>query len=383
MRLAVIASHLVQYYAPLYRELARRMDLTVFYAHRATPADQSKAGFGVAFDWDVDLTSGYEHCFLKNVSRQPGTNHFTGCDCPEIRARLREGKFDAVLLQGWYLKIFVQALFAAKRQGLPILVRGDSQLETPRPGLKKVVKAIAYPPALRLFDAALYVGARSKAYWEHYGYPVSRLFHSPHCVDNDWFAARATPEARAQLRDRIGITPEARVVLFAGKLVPFKRPLDLLEAVGNLKREERSVTVLVAGAGPLEQEMINRSQERGIELRMLGFCNQTAMPAAYAAADVLVLPSDGRETWGMVANEAIACGTPVVLSSEVGSAGDLGVEPSVVRTYPMGDTNALAAAVCAVLANSTEKAAFRRLREKFSVEAAVAGISAAVGAASA
>ena len=72
MRLAIVASHPIQYHAPLFRELAKRVDLTVFFAHRATPADQAKAGFGVDFDWDIDLLSGYEHVFLHNVARNPG-----------------------------------------------------------------------------------------------------------------------------------------------------------------------------------------------------------------------------------------------------------------------------------------------------------------------
>src|ERR1700730_16404303 len=165
MRLAVIASHPIQYYAPLFRVLAHRIDLTVFFAHRASPSDQAKAGFGVAFDWDIDLLSGYAHHFLTNVSKQPGVNHFAGCDTPEIGARLREGHFDALLVQGWNLKTFIQAVFAAKCQGMPVLARGDSHLGTSRSALKRAAKATAYPALLRLFDAALYVGQRSRDYW--------------------------------------------------------------------------------------------------------------------------------------------------------------------------------------------------------------------------
>ncbi|HEX5959497.1 MAG TPA: hypothetical protein VFY92_12685, partial [Hyphomicrobiaceae bacterium] len=64
MRLAVLASHPVQYYGPLFRALARTLDLHVYFAHRASPGEQARAGFGTAFDWDVDLTSGYAHSFL-------------------------------------------------------------------------------------------------------------------------------------------------------------------------------------------------------------------------------------------------------------------------------------------------------------------------------
>src|SRR5215471_434914 len=98
MRLAVVTSHPVQYQAPLFRELTRRLDLTVFFAHRATPQDQAEAGFGVGFNWDIDLITGYRHVFLHSVAKRPGLDHFAGCDTPQIGKELAAGRFDAVLL---------------------------------------------------------------------------------------------------------------------------------------------------------------------------------------------------------------------------------------------------------------------------------------------
>src|SRR5215510_15149079 len=118
IRLAVLTSHPVQYYAPLFRELAKAVDLHVYFAHRATPAEQAQAGFGTPFEWDVDLTSGYAHSFLENIARQPGTDRFAGCDTPEIGRHLRQGRFQALLVMGWHLKSYLQAALAAKRLGI-------------------------------------------------------------------------------------------------------------------------------------------------------------------------------------------------------------------------------------------------------------------------
>src|SRR5258708_3796049 len=120
MRLAFVTSHPIQYYAPLFRALAKQIDLVVYFAHRATTSDQSKAGFGVQFDWDVNLLSGYTYEFLNNVASRPALDRFSGCNTPEIGERLRRGRFDAVLVQGWYLKSFLQAMLAAKLQGVPL-----------------------------------------------------------------------------------------------------------------------------------------------------------------------------------------------------------------------------------------------------------------------
>ena len=374
MRLAIVASHPIQYHAPLFRALARRLDVTVFFAHRATPSDQANAGFGIGFDWDIDLLCGYSHCFLGNVSRRPSLDHFLGCDTPEIGDCFRKGQFDIVLVQGWHLKSFLQAAFAAKLQGLPVLVRGDSHLDTPRSALKRTAKSAVYPAFLRLFNAALYVGNRSRAYWMHYGYPASRLFFSPHCVDADWFAARATAQARAELRARLGIGSEAKVAMFAGKLVPFKRPMDVIAAVARLKTEGRDVSLIVAGAGSLEGEMSAAARTAGVPLHMLGFCNQTVMPQAYAAADVLVVPSDGRETWGLVANEALACGRPVVLSDAVGSAPDLAGDGLAGRIFPVSNVGALAHAIGDLLDSPASSEAIAAKSAAYSLERAAEGI---------
>ena len=374
MRLAIVASHPIQYHAPLFRELARQIDLTVFFAHRATAVDQANAGFGVGFDWDIDLLSAYEHVFLRNVARRPGLEHFAGCDTPDLGRRLAEGRFDAVLVMGWHLKSFVQALLAAKRLGMPVMVRGDSHLQTPRGVMKKVVKAVTYPGFLRFFDAALYVGERSRTYWRHYGYPSARMFFSPHCIDAEWFARRATLEARGALRTRLEIVPDRRVALFAGKLVPFKRPLDLITAVSQPKSQALDIDLLVAGSGPLQSELIAASETAGVSCHMLGFCNQSEMPAIYAASDVLVLPSSGRETWGLVANEALACGRPIVVSDAVGCAPDLAADGSVGRVYPMGDVAALARALHDVLLHPPICEAISVRSARYSIAVAVEGI---------
>lgn len=378
MRLAVVTSHPIQYYAPLFRVLAGQVDLHVFFAHRSTPEQQAAAGFGTAFDWDVDLTSGYAHSFLKNVAADPGPHHFAGCDTPEIAERLKTGGFDAVLLLGWHLKSLRQALWAAKRHGLPVLVRGDSQLETPRSRLKRAVKAVSYPLFLRQFDAALYVGARSRAYYTHYAYPDRRLFFSPHCVDNAWFAERATPKARADLRTRIGVGEQTPLVLFAGKLLPFKRPLDVVAAVARLRADGSAAEVVVAGAGELEAPMRAAAESASVPLHLLGFQNQTAMPAAYAAADVLALPSTGRETWGLVCNEALACGAPIVVSDAVGCAEDLAADGAAGRTHRLGDIEDMARALGEVLAAPPTPAAIADRSARYSLEAAAEGVIAAM-----
>src|SRR5262249_20446165 len=153
------------------------------------------------------------------------------------------------------LKTYLQGGLAAKRLGLPLMVRGDSQLETPRSPLKRALKAWTYPRFLKLFDAALYVGQRSRSYYAHYGFPPDRLFFSPHCVDTAWFGTRATETERRRLRGLCHIAPETSALLFAGKLVPFKRPVDLVLAAAKCRGQEVKAEVMIAGSGALEPDL--------------------------------------------------------------------------------------------------------------------------------
>src|ERR1700741_2256306 len=120
LRIGFLISHPIQYYTPIFRALAGLCDLTVFFAHRQTAEQQASAGFGVAFEWDIDLLSGYRSKFLDNVSRHPSTEHFPGCDTPGIAREIAEGRFDAFVVPGWALRASLQAARACRLAGVPI-----------------------------------------------------------------------------------------------------------------------------------------------------------------------------------------------------------------------------------------------------------------------
>ena len=390
MRLGILTSHPIQYQAPWFRALAKVVDLEVFFAHRQSAAEQGKAGFGVAFEWDVDLLSGYRHRFLKNVSSKPGVGHFFGCDTPEIAEIIRgrgpqdygprtadqgttsvqksvvssQGSvvsgpvFDAFVVTGWHLKSYWQAVRACRRTGVPVLVRGDSQLLTPRSLLKRWAKELVHRVLLRQFDGFLTVGQRNREYLAHYGVLAEKIFFTPHFVDNEWFRGKAeiARKQKAEIRKEWGANDEDNgttgpqdyrqtlVVLFVGKFITKKRPLDLLRALRTLNSQPSTFNFLAVFVGSGELEGTLRAEAEALKVRthFAGFKNQSELPRYYAAADVLVLPSDGGETWGLVVNEAMACGLPAVVSDAVGCAPDLIEEGRTGFAFPVGDCEQLA-----------------------------------------
>jgi glycosyltransferase involved in cell wall biosynthesis len=347
LRIGFLVSHPIQYYAPIFRALGERCDLTVYFAHRQTAEQQASAGFGVAFDWDVDLLSGYRSHFLTNVSRSPSTDRFWGCDTPGIRQEIAGGRFDAFVVPGWALWSYWQAVRACRRLGVPVLVRGDSQLRGRRNVLLRGAKELAFSHLLRCFDGYLYVGQRNREYLLHYGAPASRLTFSPHCVDNDAFQAGANAA-----RQRVAGAPRTgkKQIVFVGKLIPRKRPLDLLQAAVLLKSQGLSVEVAFVGSGELAGSLEQFARTAGLAVRFHGFVNQSELPAVYASADAIALPSDASETWGLVINEAMACGVPAVVSDAVGCGPDLVETGRTGAVFPVGDIAGLAKALVSVFA---------------------------------
>lgn len=376
LRLGILVSHPIQYHAPWFRHLATRLAIEVLYAHRQDEMGQSQAGFGVEFDWDVPLLEGYPSRFLTNVSRDPGVASFRGCDTPELYQLIRRERFDAFLVFGWNRRSALQAIRACWRNRIPVLMRGDSQLRTPRSRVKSTLKYVPYRWFLPRLDAHLYVGSRNRAYLRHYGVPKSRLFFAPHFVDNAHFAEGAREEKGRTdgIRHQLGIPPNAFVFLFAGKLIPKKRPQDFLRGclrVFEAQPEGSNVHAVVVGDGPCRNSLEALGREWSARVHFAGFRNQRELPAFYRASDGLVLPSDGKETWGLVVNEAMACGLPAVVSEAVGCAPDLIDEGLTGYTFPVGEVEGLASRMLAL----KRELEFSQGRVRAAVASKVAGFS--------
>jgi glycosyltransferase involved in cell wall biosynthesis len=350
VRLTVVLTHPIQYYAPWFRHLELRapeIALTVVHATEPTP-EQQGVGFDRAFAWDVPLTEGYQSTTVRQA--KPGDRvdslSFTGLDVPEIGRAIANTRPDVVLITGWYSVTLVRALFACRRLGVPTLYRGDSHLLSGPPGWKRPLWKAKTGILLRQFDGFLSPGQRVNEYLRWYGIPEHRIFRVPHAVDNSMFAESAAryqdPDARTAARRDWGIAPDAFVPMFVGKLVRSKRPLNIVRAAARLGP---GVTLLVVGSGPLGAEMESAARDLGLDMRQVGFLNQTEIGKAYAVADCLTLPSDFPETWGLVVNEALATGLPCVLSDAVGCGPDLLHEGETGYIYPLGDVPALAAAL--------------------------------------
>lgn len=383
-RLAIVVSHPIQYYAPWFRHLAAAgLTVRIFYLWDFGVTRQRDPGFGTTFAWDVDLLSGYAHEFVPNVSTRPGTEHFSGLNNPALTARLKAWDPGAILIFGYKFRTHVSLIAWAGRQRIPLLFRGDSHL-LGRPDLG-FIKQWALQLLYSRFAAFLYVGRANRAYFESFGVPARKLFFAPHCVNAAHFQPDDNARAAAgALRDELGLADRC-VVLFAGKLVPAKQPLPLMEAY--LKVADRSHALVYVGDGPEKAALQQLAASRPDAcIRFLPFANQSAMPARYLLADVFALPSVGLyETWGLAVNEAMHMGVPCLVTDRVGCQQDLVTDGVTGWVAPAGDQPALERKLAEALgAVATDRERWRTAAmtrvSGYTYEAATAGLREALAA---
>ena len=343
-RVLAIASHPVQYSAPLFRLMAQhpQLDFHVAYCSLRGAEAGHDPEFGRSVKWDIPLLDGYFWTHVPN--RGSGSESFFGLYNPGLWKLIREGHFDVVLCYTGYLRAtFWISYFAAKLSHTAFLFGADTITLSPLDGRKwkRPLKRLLWPVLFRLADQVVVPSSGTRELMLSLGIAEKRITLTPYVVDNNWWLAQSARVDRESIRASWGATKSDVVTLFCAKLQPWKRPHDLLEAFSKATRSD--ALLVFAGEGPLRTSLELEAVKLGIadRVRFLGFVNQTQLPAIYTAADLMVLPSV-YDAFGVVVNEAMLCGCAVVASDHVGAARDLIAHGQTGFVYECGDTDALA-----------------------------------------
>jgi len=360
--LVVIETHPIQYHAPVYRVLQQQfgVPVTAIYGSDFSVKGYRDKEFGVTFAWDTDLLGGYTSRFLSESSLS-------------LAAHLREVAPAAVLVVGYSPRFHRDAFFQAWRGGYPILFRAET---TDHARSRSSLKSWSRDRALQWYYSRcarlLYIGEQSRAHYRRLGCAEEKLIFAPYCVDTTPFAcdAASRQRLRAETRAQLGIPAEQRVALFVGKLSTRKGPDLLLQALPP------GWAAIFVGDGELRVELARQAGQRAVHF--VGFQNQTQLSRYYHAADVFALPSVASETWGLVVNEALHHGVPVVVSDAVGCAPDLVVPGKTGEVCATGSVMALQAALLRAVAVPGALAQCQAHIAGYTVEKAAAGIAQAL-----
>ena len=371
VKLAIVVSHPIQYYVPLYRRLAAREGLKfkVFFTWHAGKSPQHDPGFGREVAWDIPLTEGYEYELVPNISRRPGSDHFWGLRNPQLCTRVQEWKPDAIHITGYAYVSHLHGMWKFHRAGIPVLFRGDSHLLDQPMDCRWQLKKTLLRRVYGWTAACLYVGQNNYDYYVRIGIPKHKLFYCPHSIEVGRFAEpHQELEARGkQWRRELGIPDSARVIVYAGKFEARKQPIQLMSAIRAMS--DNNVMLVMIGNGSLEEEIFTIARQNPSRFRVLPFQNQTNMPVAYRLGDIVTLPSAYGETWGLAMNEALACGRRVLVSDKVGGAPDVVTSPTEGAIFASGDWNDFRTKLNELLRQRADPAELRQRAKAFDVPA--------------
>jgi len=346
-KLAVLATHPIQYQAPWHAYLAAHpeISLKVFFCHDYGVRPQ-KSSWGVEnFTWNAPLLEGYEFEFLPNWSTHPGPERMTGSFNPHILARMVNEQFDAWILNGWGDPTSLMALAAGRALGRKLLLRVETNLLAPVSLGKRTFRRILRPWILNRCAGFLAIGRANANFYRHYGVPEEKIFSVPYSANNDRWRAEAEIHATRveEARRALAIASDAVVFLFCARFDPVKRIFDLLEAFERVAAVHDRAHLVLVGSGPLLEDAKARASTIP-RTTFLGFRNQDAIAEVYALSDVIVLPSSS-ETWGLVVNEAMNFANAVIVSDRCGCGLDLVEGRGTGTVFPAGDVPALEAAM--------------------------------------
>jgi glycosyltransferase involved in cell wall biosynthesis len=322
MSVALVTNYLPPYRLPLYTLLAERLGVEVFcFGGEAHYVPES----------------------LRDLDRQLA-------EAPFPAHRLRRQRDAAALATGH------EAVIAstAGRIALPAAYRGARRARRPfvlwaslwrHP--RTALHLASLPLMRRVYrraDAVVTYGAHVSRYVARYRGETGGVFAAPQAVEPELFARPVSDSERQSWRMQAGLPLEGPLALYAGRLVEDKGVHVLLEAWRRIGTED--ATLCLVGDGPLASD----SALAQPDVRLAGRLPRDRLPVAYAAADVVVVPSIATrrflEPWGLVCNEAMSQGRTVIATDAVGAAaGGLVRDCETGLVVPAGDAGALASAL--------------------------------------
>ncbi len=317
MRVLLLNNVPAPYFDPLFESLAQESgwELTVCYS----------ANWNQDVGWkEKAIHFNHSHKTIILDQQNPGLKSLSGsaiAASATLFQLLRQERPDYLLIYGYTLLPQLTAILWAMIGGTPFGVAGDANfyLDAAK-GLKRSIKTFWLRMVARRAAALICNGTANRLFWQSYGARPEQMFEARFAVDNDFFAqtSEARKEDAKDLRHRLGIEDKI-VFLFVGRLVKRKN-VDLIIRAVRQTDDER-IAIVIAGSGE-EREALEKLAADDPRIFFSGNVPQNELPLYYAMADALLLPAT-NEPWGLVVNEAMACGLAVIAHKHCGAAIDL------------------------------------------------------------
>lgn len=354
MKFLMINTHPVNYHVPIYQALAKESDIdldvaflwNVFSAHYQPTTEWP-------IQYEPHLLEGYNSFFLRNYSlRRRGFLEFVNWGVVPL---ILSGKYQAVFLFGYnHLTAWLVAI-SCRLKGIPLIFKGEGDLSLQRNRVKRVLKQVYLKIFFKFVNYFTYSYQRNADYFLHYGVPPGKLYFMPCSVNNEYLQKLLGSWDKELLRAELGFSSK-KIILFVGRLETRKNPEVLLDAFKMLNEINDALLVYV-GEGSLAKNLQQKCAEDKFlreNVIFAGFRQQNDVYRYLMAADVLVLPSV-YDPSPKVINEAMNFSLPVLVSSRVGTSGDLVIEGRNGFLFEPTDSEALRIKLETILTDNSRR----------------------------
>lgn len=324
--LLIYASHPIQYHSPIFRQLSKekKINTVVMFGDDIGLKEVYSDGFNATIKWDIPLTKGYNHFFLKNLAKTKITGFFSRINVG-LFSIINKRKYDCILVHGYQTLTCWLILLSAKINGVKIILRGEALIKEEKNLILKFLKSLVIGFYLKNSDAILYSCSGNYRYWKSFQLDEKKLFFVPCAVDNNFFLKMKLfykPKINF-IKRKLNINKEDFVIIFPSRFTDRKRPLDLIEAVALSSR--KNIVLLFVGDGPNRKKMEELSLQKGVRSVFTGFINQKQISKYYSIADIVAIISE-YDASPKSLNEALNFNLPAIVSNMVGTAGDLVID---------------------------------------------------------
>ncbi len=312
-KLAIVTEIIAPYRIPVFNALAKRkeLDLHVIFLAETDPTWRQWRVYKEEIEFRYDVLPSWRRRFRK---------HHLLLNRGVVKA-LNRIRPDVLICGGYNYVASWQAVLWARSHRVPALLWSESTAheQRSRHRLIEFLKILF----LRLCQGFVVPGTASEEYLRALGIARDCIFRAPNAVDIDFFSTLAQ-DCHQQLELRALLDVPSRYFLYVGRLVKEKGLFDLLRAYARLDPCLRSkVGLVLSGHGQDQVALMEEaSRIKPGAIRFVGFLHREDLPSLYALADAVVLPTHS-DPWGLVVNEAMSCGRPVVVTSVAGCASDL------------------------------------------------------------
>jgi glycosyltransferase involved in cell wall biosynthesis len=371
-RLGVVFTHPTQHHGPLWRKLSEQPGLSVkvLYISDENQGSGDRDLGSSSQAWDVDLLSGYEYEYLKDLSGKVPSKQEKNVISPKLLELLTPENFDAIFMQSFVNYSYRLAAALCKLRGIPLIMQNDATIMSDGrySRSRRIVMSVLYPWMLNFADYWLSCGDHNEIHLRHYGVPDQKILRGCHPVDGERFEQSISQQQDeiAAIRQELAWDKDTIIYGFAGKYIDRKNPFEFIEGIAKAHQRDPRVRGVMIGGGDLEQAINQRLATLQGEVLNLGFVNQAKIPLYYAAMDVFVTTS-WIDPHPLVVSEAMVSGTPPILSDRCGNWG----YSDTVRhrynglVYPCGNADALMNAVLEMTDSEVRKRYSEKSKEVF------------------